>query len=246
MASAERTEAERVYDELRRRGGTATVLNLAAVLDLHRNTVRRHLQQLAAGGIVIERARGKYQLARRHLGLPQAALHLVEILETAHLPAHLTGFDLLAADARQHMRRLPHLLYAEPLALDSTELELEANGLVVLRADAAAGVRLPENVETVILRGQPDPERYSVYGHVTSREKAWVDTLRESNRRVIHVDPFELGALLRILIDRGTDMRFLNRYAKQLGYTDRVRAATEGAAPDDPRELHALRAGYLA
>jgi Mn-dependent DtxR family transcriptional regulator len=246
MPPAQRTEVQRVYDELRRRGGTATVTDIASALDVHRNTVRRQLQRLADDGIVVERARGKYQLARRHLGLSRPALWLIEILETARLAAHLTGFDLLAPDAHQHMRRLPHLVYAEPLALESTEFELQANELVVLRADAVAGVTVPESVATVVLRGQPDPERYSVYGHVASREKAWVDTLRESSRRVIPIEPFELGRLLRILIDRGADMRFLNRYATQLGYADRVRAATEGAAPDDSRELHALRAGYIA
>lgn len=246
MAPTQRTDVERVFDEIRRRGGTATVADIASALDVHRNTVRRQLRRLADDDIVVERARGKYQLARQHLGLSRPALQLVEILETARLAAHVTGFDLLAADALQHMRRLPHLVYAEPLALESTEFEFEANDLVVLRADAAAGVRVPESVETVILRGQPDPERYSVYGHVASREKAWVDTLRESSRRVIHIDPFELGRLLRILVDRGADMRFLKRYATQLGYADRVRVATDGAAPDDSRELHALRAGYVA
>ncbi|MDA0160784.1 HTH domain-containing protein [Solirubrobacter ginsenosidimutans] len=246
MAPAQRTEAERVYEELRRRGGTATVADIASALGVHRNTVRRQLQQLAGDGIVVERARGKYQLARQHLGLSRSAMKLVEILETARLAAHLTGFDLLAPDAHQHMRRLSHLVYAEPLALESTEFELEANDLVVLRAEIAAGVRVPESVETVVLRGQPDPERYSVYGHVASREKAWVDALRESSRRVINIEPFELGRLLRILVDRGADMRFLRRYATQLGYADRVRAATEGTTPDDSRELHALRAGYTA
>ncbi len=220
--------------------------DIASALDVHRNTVRRRLQRLADDDIVVERARGKYQLARRHLGLSRSALQLVEILETAHLAAHLTGFDLLAPDAHQHMRRLPHLVYAEPLALETTEFEFEANDLVVLRADAAGNVRVPESVETVVLRGQPDPERYSVYGHVASREKAWVDTLREASKRVIPIEPFELGRLLRILVDRDADKRFLKRYATQLGYADRVRAATEGTAPGDSRELHALRAGYIA
>lgn len=246
MGPTQRTDVERVYDEFRRRGGTATVTGIASALGVHRNTVRRQLQRLADDDIVVERARGKYQLARRHLGLSHPALRLVEILETARLAAHLTGFDLLAPDAHQHMRRLPHLVYAEPIALEGVEFELEANDLVVLRADAAAGVRIPESIETVVLRGQPDPERYSVYGYVASREKAWVDALRESNRRVIPIEPFELGRLLRVLVDRGADMRFLKRYATQLGYADRVRAATEGATTDDSRELHALRAGYVA
>jgi hypothetical protein len=219
---------------------------------VHRATLHRHFQRLVSDGLVEPAGRGEYQLALPQLGLNDDAAQLVGVLETGGLGAHLTGFDLLVPYAHQFVFRYPHLVYAEPMALDGVELELVANDFVVSRANAGGRISVPDSSRLVILRKQPDPERYRVHGAVAPVEKAWVDALREASRGSIPLQFMELGRILRALVDAGVDMRFLRHYARQLGYLDRVDAAMGDNAPDvAPREqgsaaLGQLRAGFQA
>jgi hypothetical protein len=97
----------------------------------------------------------------------------------------------------------------------------------------------------VVLREQPNAERYGVHGPIASREKAWVDTLRESHRGNLPFDYVELGRVLRALLDRDGDMRRLRNYARRMGYAARLDAAlaiSRGLATDAMAEQ--LRAGF--
>ena len=86
-------------------------------------------------------------------------------------------------------------------------------------------------------------------GHVASVEKAWVDALRETRRGNLDLSYLELGRVLRSLMDAGVDVRYLRRYARQLGYLDLLVCATEAQANSlantDP-DAEALRAGFMA
>lgn len=231
---------------LRSHGGRARLRDLGPELGVHRDTLLRHFRRLVSEGLVEPAGRGEYQLVRRHLGLAEEASRLVEVLETAGLAAHLTGFDLLVPYAHQFVFEFPHVVYAEPMALESVEFELTANDYVVQRADAGARVSAPDRSKVIVLRKQPDPERYRVHGYFAPVEKAWVDALREAHRGTVPLQFMELGSILRSLADAGSDMRFLRHYARQLGYLNRVEATVNGAGGDDPAEFQALRAGYEA
>jgi hypothetical protein len=241
-----RLTEDALVDALRRHGGRARLRDLGPELGVHRDTLLRHLKRLVTDGLVEPAGRGEYQLARRHLGLGQDASRLVEVLETGGLPAHLTGFDVLAPHAHQFVFQAPSLVYAEPFGLDSVEFELAANDFVVQRAEGGARVNAPQSSKLVVLRKQPDAERYRVHGYVAPAEKAWVDAVREAHRGTVPLQFMELGRILRSLVDGGADVRFLRHYARQLGYLDRVEAAIDGADSGAPRELQALRAGYAA
>jgi hypothetical protein len=201
-------------------------------------------------GLVESAGKGDYQLVRTHFGLGEDAARLVDLLEHSQLSAHLTGFDLLAPYAHQFVFEFPHLVYAEPMVVESVANELASGGYVVQRADGRADgrarVSAPEPSKVVVLRKQPDPERYRVHGYIAPVEKAWVDALREASRGTVPLQFMELGRILRTLVDSGADLRYLRRYARQQGYIDRVDVATHGADGDPRADLAALRAGFVA
>jgi hypothetical protein len=255
MPAPARLTEDRLLAALRRHGGRARLRELGPELGVHRATLHRHFQRLVSNGLVEPAGRGEYQLALPQLGLGDDAARVVGVLETGGLAAHLTGFDLLISYAHQFVFLVPHVVYAEPMALDGVELELAANDFVVWRADGGGRVSIPASSQLVVLRKQPDAERYRVHGYVAPVEKGWVDALREASRGTVPLQFMELGRILRALVDGGADVRFLRHYARQLGYLDRVDAAmgdapgtaTSVAAPArESAELGQLRAGFQA
>jgi hypothetical protein len=159
--------------------------------------------------------------------------------------AHLTGFDLLAPHAHQFVFAYPHLVYADPSAFEALSMELPKRGFVVVPARPGPKAMTPDPSSVVVLRRQPNPEQYGVRGHVAPVEKAWVDTLRETLRGNLEISYLELGRILRSLVDQGADLRYLRRYARPLGYVDRVDGALDDAHDDERTETRELRSGYV-
>jgi hypothetical protein len=248
MPAPPRITDNELVEALRGHGGRARLRELVPELGVHRATLHRHFARLVSEGLVEPAGRGEYQLVRDDLGLSQDTALLAEALDRSGLAAHLTGFDLLVPYAHQFVFAVPHLVYAEPMALDNVELELARNGWLVQGIGDGGRRRLsaPDPSKLVLLRKQADPERYRVHGPIAPVEKAWVDALRESSRGTLPVQHMELGRILRGLVDGGADVRFLRHYARQLGYLDRVDAAMQGLGVEDRSDLAALHAGFQA
>lgn len=96
--------------------------------------------------------------------------------------AHLTGFDVLARYAHKFVVEHPHLVYAEPAAIETITFRLADAGFSAVRAQQnRPAVSAPVD-ETVLVRAQANAEQYGVRGPIAPPEKAWVDTLRETLR----------------------------------------------------------------
>lgn len=226
-------------------GGEQTTGELVERLDVHRTTVRRWLEELLAEGEAQMTGWGRYRLRGARPPLSESAEQVLTVVEELAPDAHLTGFDVLVPYAHQFLVEYPHLVYVEPAALDTAAFRLAEAGFVAV----AAGGRIKPSVtttpsRTVVLRAQPNAEQYGVRGPVASREKAWVDTLREAHRGQLPFDFVELGRVLRDLLDRGGDLRKLRNYARRMGYLGRVSAALASSPADVMDEqTQALRAG---
>jgi hypothetical protein len=227
--------------------GEQTPGELAERFDVHRTTLQRWLGELMADGSVQRTGWGRYRLKGSALQLNDSGHRVLEVVAALQPDAHLTGFDVLASYAHQFLVEYPHLVYAEPAVVDTAAFELAAAGFVVV---AATGRSKPAvtaaPAQTVVLRTQPNAEQYGVHGPVASREKAWVDTLREASRGQLPFDFVELGRVLRVLLDGGADRRKLRNYARRMGYLERVDAAMTDSEPADDHDAQVatLRAGF--
>jgi hypothetical protein len=227
--------------------GEQTTGELVDRLAVHRTTVRRWLQQLLADGEAERTAWGRYRLEGSKPSLSSGAAPVLAVVEALAPDAHLTGFDVLAPYAHQFLVEYPHLVYAEPTALDTAAFRLAEAGFVVVTAGGGSNAKRSVTAapaQTVVLRAQPNAEQYGVHGPVASREKAWVDTLRETHRGQLPFDFVELGRVMRALLDRGGDVRKLRNYARRMGYVDRVNSALADSPEADMDAMtQALRAG---
>lgn len=244
VASRTSLTGDDVLKALRRAGGEATIDELRQQLEVHSGTVRRHLHPLLEQQLVQEVRRSRYRLAGVPAVRSEAAKELLSFLEERGYEAHLTGFDLLASHAHQFVYDFPHLVYGEPGASAALAYELPVQGFVVGFASPGSKPVSPDASRLVLLRNQTNAEQYGVRGHVAPVEKAWVDTLRESRRGNLDVSYLELGRILRSLVESGADLRYLRRYARQLGYLDQVEYALDAAHDPPTAEGRALQAGF--
>lgn len=238
--------SEMILGAIQRSGGTATPASLEDHLDIPSGVLQRRLAQLANQGVLARVARGIYRLAPHHLALPEESRRIVEVLDSAALDAHLTGFAPLAPFVHQFVRQFPQLVYAEPVALDAVEFELSSSGYVVARLQGRKR-QLPaidDLSRLVLLRAQPNAEQYGVRGNLAAPEKAWVDLLRESHRGNLPMQFTELGRILRNAIDAGANVKRLKQYARRMGYLHWVSRALGGAPASDDDRIEALRGGY--
>ena len=226
------------------REGEQTPGELVERLHVHRTTVGRWLRELVAGGEAEMTGWGRYRLeGSKQQRLSPSAREVLAVVEELAPDAHLTGFDVLAPYAHQFLVEYPHLVYAEPAALDTAAFRLAEADFVAVAAGSKQSVTAAP-ARTVLLRAQPNAEQYGVHGPVASREKAWVDTLREAHRGQLPFDFVELGRVLRALLDRGADVRRLRQYARRMGYVDRVNAALADSPEASMDAMaDALRAG---
>lgn len=244
VASRTPLTGDEVLKALRRAGGEATIDELRQQLDVHSGTVRRHLRPLLDQQRAEEVRRGRYRLAGEPAVRSEAAMELLSFLEERGYEAHLTGFDLLAPHAHQFVYDFPHLVYGEPGASAALAYELPARGFVVGFASPGLKPASLDASQMVLLRNQTNAEQYGVRGHVAPVEKAWVDTLRESRRGNLEVSYLELGRILRSLVDSGADLRYLRRYARQMGYLGQVEDALDATHEPATAEGRALQAGF--
>jgi DNA-binding transcriptional ArsR family regulator len=240
------TTSDDVLQALRRAGGEATSADLRQRLHVHPTTVRRHLQPLLDEHLVREVRRGLYRLSDEPPVRSEAARQLLAVLEELGYEAHLTGFDLLAPHAHQFAYAFPHLVYGDPGATEALLYELPQRDFVVGLAKAKAAPVAPDMSRVVLLRDQPNADQYGVRGHVAPVEKAWVDTLRETRRGCLNVSYMELGRILRGLADQDADMRYLRRYARQLGYLRQVEDTLDRDRVPETADGQALQAGFRA
>lgn len=225
--------------------GEQTPAELVDLLDVHRTTVRRWLEEALAAGQAERTAWGRYRAESARPSLGETGERVLEVVNDLAPDAHLTGFDVLVPYAHQLIVEYPHLVYAEPAALDTAAFRLAESDFTVIaaRGRSRPAVRAAPS-QTVMLRAQPNAEQYGVHGAVAPVEKAWVDTLREAQRGQLPFDFVELGRVLRAMLDRGADIRKLRNYARRLGYVDRVDAAlADSPGTELDERTQALRAG---
>ena len=234
-----------VLDEVRRLGGSATPRELGLRVPLPRRTLARRLNDLVASGELVRRRHGQYMLRdRAEPGLPERGREIVDVLRREGIDAHVTGLDVLAGYAHQFVFDYPHVVYAEPYALDAAEAVLADNGFTVVSAAPGGDVQAPDPSRLVLLRKQADAaRRFGVIDHVAPREKAWVDLLRESTKGRMNFDFGELGRMLRALHDAGADAKRVRRYAARIGY-ERWLDAVDGIQAPGERDIKRLVAGY--
>ena len=251
MARPPALSSEAVLEALRRAGGEATIARLQDRLQTspaHRDTVRKYLYDLKLEGLVEEIRRGTYRLLDSAPLSSPTGNELFHVLEEQGFDAHITGFDLLAPYAHQFTYQYPHLVYADPSAEEALTYELPARGFHVNPAGPGRNPTGPDISRVVVLRRQPNAaEQYRVSGHLAPVPKAWVDTLRETRRGNLEVSYLELGRILRAILDADPNIRYLRRYARQLGYSEHLSAAVGGrnTVPIDS-DMRALRAGFTA
>lgn len=246
MARQPKTTSDDVLRALTHAGGEATSAELRDRLQVHSNTVRRHLEPLLDQHLVQEVRRGRYRLTNEPRVRSEAAKQLLSVLEEQGYEAHLTGFDLLAPHAHQFAYAYPHLVYGDPSATAALLYELPRHDFVVGFAKPNAAPASPDVSRLVLLRDQPNAEQYGVRGHLAQVEKAWVDTLRETRRGCMDVSYLELGRILRSLVEQDADIRYLRRYARQLGYLRQIDDALDSNREPETADSRALKAGFLA
>ena len=237
---------DRILDALRDAGGERAMGELERELGSTKNTVRKHLQPLIDTGVVRTVGHGRYRLVGASPLTSDSGKALLSVLEDGDYDAHLTGFDVLVPYAHQFVFAYPHLINADPAVFDALAYELADDGFVVRGAGRGPALATSDASLVVVLRRQPNARQYRVHAHLAPPEKAWVDTLRETLRGNLELSHLELGRILRNLLDSGADVRYLRRYARQLGYLDCVEQTIEPHAQPDRPETHALRAGFHA
>lgn len=227
--------------------GATTPTEIAQRLGIHRVTAQKWLQELVSYGDLERSGHGRYRSPQAHgpVTLSESAQRVLEVIERLAPDAHLTGFDLLAPYAHQFMVEYPHLVYVEPAALETATFELANAGFAVAVASHRSGELASTPSETVIVRAQPNADQFGVRGPLAPREKAWVDTLRETLRGHLPFDLVELGRVLRAMIDAGADLPALRNYARRMGYQRPLAVALTGDGDGDPR-AEALRAGFVS
>lgn len=239
------TKADVVLDAVRGLGGSATPRELRARVPLSPRSLERRLRELVDTGELIRHGHGQYAVADPEaLALPEAGREIADVLNREGVDAHLTGFDVLARHAHQFVFSYPHLVYAEPYALDAAESVLADHGFTVTSAGRGGAVQVPDLSRLVLLRKQADAaRRFGVIGHVAPPEKAWVDLLRETSKGRLSFDFGELGRLLRSLLDADADPERLRRYAARMGYDGWLDAVEDPRARPDG-DADRLAAGF--
>lgn len=244
--------SEDVVRALRSRGGIATRRQLAERLETPAWNLARRLQDLVAQGRVERSGQGVYRLLDQEPSLLDgSAAEIVRAIAASGAEAHLTGLDPVAAHSHQFLRSFPHLVYADPNALEQVAFALSQAGFQPVKAGRAARntvVHAPDPDRVVILRGQPTSrmDRLGVRSEVAPPEKAWLDLLRETRTGVLPLSLAETGAILASMLHSGGgEARQLMRWAKEMGYDRQALAVLDPSTAEqsDDDELRQLAAG---
>lgn len=225
--------------------GATTPAALAERLGVHRVTTQKWLRELVARGDIERAGHGRYRSPSPGVVLSDSAQRVLEVVARLSPDAHLTGFDLLAPYAHQFLVEYPHLVYVEPAALDTATFELAQAGFSVMVASHRKVQLASQPSETVVVRAQSNADRFGLRGPLAPPEKAWVDTLRETQRGHLPFDFVELGRVLRALLDADANLPALRNYARRMGYQHPLAVALTGANGDDTR-AEGLRAGFVS
>jgi DNA-binding HxlR family transcriptional regulator len=238
-----------VLDFMRERGGTTTRSALAKAIEVSPATTSRLLRHLVEQGRVSRSTRGSYRLEEEaSRSLSTTAAQIVAAIEESGSEAHLTGMDLLAAHAHQFVRGFPHLVYADPDALDQVAYALSQAGFLPVAPGPHVRNLLahsPDIDRVVVLRGQPTARmtRFGVRSEVAPPEKAWLDLLRETKAGNAPWSMADVGAIWASLLLANIDAQQLGRWAREMGLDRYVRALTDADADSDAPELQELKAG---
>ena len=249
-----RLTADDVERALRARGGTATRAVLTRALRGPTWTVARRLDDLIKAGRVERFERGLYRLVGEDPAdaLSGSAAEIVHALRRSGSDAHLTGFDPVAANSHQFVRSFPHLVYADPEALEQVSSALAQAGFQPVRAGRAARDMLmhaPDPDRIVVMRGQPIArmDRLGVRSEIAPVEKAWLDLLREARGGSLPISLNDAGAILASLLRSSADETQLTNWAREMGYEHHVQAVLDprSSARDRDAETRQLADGAL-
>ena len=231
--------------EAARGQAVVTVPELESKLGVSQRTLYRRLGELVAAGELHQPRPGLYSREPSDAALGPEAQAIVDVIADTDADAHLTGYDVLAGYAHQFTYEYPHLVYCHPPHASALSAALsEEEGLFVIPAGKQA-VLGPQSFRTVVLRKQPQSDRYPVREHIAAPEKAWVDLLREVRRSGMPFDYGELGRILNNMLSSGCDVATLRAYARRTGYLGWLEA-TLGETPAQSPELAQLAFGYGA
>jgi DNA-binding Lrp family transcriptional regulator len=228
---------------LRARGGTARFADVARAVTASEPTIHRRLDEMVKAGSLSRPQRGTYVLVNQSEQVTATAYRIVAVLRDCAAEAHLTGYDVLATHSHQFMRQWPHLVYADPAAIDDVSHALSQAGFNVLPAkDAGVASGLSDANRVVVIRGQSPSrmDRFSAYGRVAPIEKAWIDLLREVRIGWFPLSLADVGAILASMLRNGVDEARIASYARESGYGHYLQHLPAGSPPDSPiAQLHA-------
>lgn len=190
-----------------------TVREIMERLQLPRRTAYRVVSELESEGKVNRPAHGVIRVptATPKLPTPEAD-RLWRLLREQDRPAYLTGLDVVGGFAHHFLMDFPHVVVAAPGTGDDLAFDATAEGFVVV--SRAADVAIGERTNLLIVRERRRWQRYAIVDHVAPPELAWVDLYRDAAKGLVPVDPWEVGAILRNLLDAGFSKKRLRTFAR--------------------------------
>jgi hypothetical protein len=249
--SYERPTSSEILAEVLATRGSVTPQEAARLTGVDRRYAARLLRELVAAHSSVQRdAIGRYS-SDQAWTLSKTAQDLHATLRELHLPAHLTGPDLLRGLEHQvSLRGAPHLVYADKKVLSELAHQLGRRGWIAVSPNGARDLAVQDPDRVVVLRGQAAglQKRLRVTNFLASPEKAWLDLLRESERHVLPVSPYDAGRMLAAGLFLSTcDGVALEKLAKQSNWWKRV-APVVGKAPLPAEDdfTRSVAAGFIA
>lgn len=249
MSPSQATAAEILAEVLATRA-SVTPREAARLTGMDRSYVSHVLGQLATNSSIRRDSSGRYS-SDEAWTLSETARELHATLRELDLPAHLTGPDLLRGlEHQMSLRGSPHLVYADKQVLSELAHQLGRRAWIAVSPEGVRDLAVQDPDRIVVIRGQAAglQKRLRVTNFLASPEKAWLDLLRESERRVLPVSPYDAGRMLASgLLLAACDDVALERLAKQSNWWKRV-APVVGRAPlpSDDNFTRSVAAGFAA
>lgn len=251
MSILDSLELDEALTQLVDARGTVAPREAARLLNVDRQRASRALRRLSKDGEVRAIGQGRFASAEPPRLLSDSGRQIHDTLGELGRPAHLTGYDLLRGLEHQvTLGAVPHLVYADGAALEEVGQTLALRGFTVAPAQVGAELAAADLDRVVLMRKQAAglQRRLAVADYLASPEKAWLDLVREVERRSLPLAPYDIGRILgtALFLDI-IDLVRLERVANQAGWWARIEpiVAKRSTGPEEAI-LRQIYAGYQA
>jgi hypothetical protein len=244
MPVADATTRQRLSVHLGECGpGGAKIDDLPGALEVSRRTAWRAVDDLIAEGVADRYAPGRIR-ARAFRGSPPATLpneqaeQLWRTLDQRHLPAYLSGMDVLAGLGHHFVFDYAHILVTQPGTGTDVAAEIARAGFMAMQAGRLS---FDAELTRVVVVRELSWERYPIVCRLAPPELAWVDLYREVRRKSFAFPPAELGRILQsVLADPAARQRLATFVRNH--FTGEIESIIAGAP--EPGFATQVAAGY--